>query len=587
MAHLKHRIPVRLRHNWKLVATCAAFLAICAGVFGSGTIRPYVTTVRTASATTVTQNLTGTKELFDTSVPHEVKITFRDEAYRDMLSEYFTDGEKKYVEADVTIDGTTIPSVGIRLKGNSTLAGLTWKDKSRMDRRGVPGGGRLPDGVKLPDGFQPPANAPAPGAGAEQPSPSPSPSPSSSPSPSMSPSQADGTTSEGPAPDGQTTGQRPGGGMFGATLKAEEPENLPWLIRFDEFVKGRRYQGHSQVAVRPAAMQSATLLNEALASALVGAADEPTQRTAYSSFTVNGRASTPRLIVEYLDEGYAEALGDGVLYKSLASSTFAYKGEDQTEYTADFKQINKRGERDLQPLIDLVKWVEGSSDEEFASGLAERLDVESFGRYLALQNIMLNFDDMSGPGRNYYMWYDLGTKKFRVISWDLNLAFGGDATTGVNDTVGMGFGGGGMRPGAQQPGGQGRQQGQPPQGFQPPEGFQPPANADQAGPGGPGGGGRNGGGPGGGGGPRMGHALKERFLKTAAFKAVYEEQYRALYRKLLSGGTATTLLDGIVSSYKLNAGADTAKIESEAASLRTMLQTRTETLRSDKAISGG
>ncbi|WP_067172840.1 CotH kinase family protein [Microtetraspora niveoalba] len=529
MAHLKHRIPVRLRQNWKLVATCAAFLAICAGVFGSGTIRPYVTTVRTASAETATRNLTGTVDLFDTSVPHEVTVTFRDEAYQDMLNEYFKDGEKKYVEADVTIDGTTIPSVGVRLKGNSTLSGLTWKGESRMGRRG------------------------------------------------------------GQAADGQ----RPGGGMggrFGASLKAEEPENLPWLISFDEFVEGRRYQGHSQVAVRPAAMGSATLLNEALGIALVGAAGEPTQRFAYSAFTVNGRSSTPRLLVEYLDEGYAAGLGDGVLYKSLAGSTFAYKGEDQTEYTADFKQINKRGERDLQPLIDLVRWVEESSDEEFASGLAERLDVEAFGRYLALQNIMVNFDDMSGPGRNYYMWYDLGTKRLRVISWDLNLAFSGDATVGVNDTVGMGFGRGGARPDGQRPDGRAGQQGQPPQGFEPPEGFQPPGGAGPGGGdpdgGGPGGGGPGGGGPDGPGGPRTGHALKERFLKTPAFKKIYEEQYRALFQKLLAGGTASTLLDGIVNSYKLNARADATAIDAEAASLRTMLRTRTETLRSDKAIAG-
>ncbi|MGW5688771.1 CotH kinase family protein [Nonomuraea sp. NPDC003754] len=522
---LKHRIPVKLRHNWKLVALCVAFPAACWGVFGSGTIRPYVTTSQAAQADTVTTNLTGTKDLFDASVAHEVTLTFTDQAYEDMLTEYFKEGEKKYVEADLTVDGTRIPSVGVRLKGNSTLGGLTWKGQSK---RAMPGGGRRPEGV--PEGFQPPE-------GFEPP--------------------------EGFQPPGdgqQGNGGPPGGGMMRSTLKAEEPENLPWLISLDEFVDGRRYQGHSQVAVRPAAMGSTTMLNEALGIALVGAAGEPTQRSAYSSFTVNGRSSTPRLVVEYLDEGYAENLGDGVLYKSLASGSFTYKGEDQTEYTTDFKQINKVGGKDLQPVINLVKWVNEASDTEFAKGLADRLDVESFARYLALQHIMVNFDDMAGPGKNYYLWYDSGTKKFKVITWDLNLAFNGDATSGVNDTIGMG----GFGRGRPQ---QNQQQGRAPQGFTPPEGGEQ-------------------GRPGGGGMMRMSHPLKEKFLKDAAFKKLYEEQYRALYAQFLGNGTASGLLDDLVASYKLNERADTAKVDAEARTLRTFLQSRTETLRSDKAISG-
>ncbi|GGQ15365.1 CotH kinase family protein [Streptosporangium pseudovulgare] len=548
MAPLKHRIPVRLRQNWKLVALCAAFLTACWGLFGSGTIRPYVTTTQAAEAETVTTNLTGTKDLFDASVAHDVKLTFTDGAYEDMLGEYFKDGEKKYVEADLTIDGTRIPSVGVRLKGNSTLRGLTWKGRSKQRTGpGGGGGGGRPEGppgdFQPPDGFQPPGNG-QPQNGQPQ-----------NGRPQTGQPQ-NGQPRNGRPQNGQPQGDGPpgGGGMFGAQLKGEEPEKLPWLISFDEFVEGRRYQGHSQVAVRPAAMGSTTMLNEALGISVVGASGEPTQRSTYSSFTVNGRSSAPRLLVEYLDEGYAEGLGDGVLYKSLASSGFTYKGEDQTGYTTDFKQINKVGGKDLQPVIGLVKWVNEASDAEFAAGLADRLDVTSFARYLVLQNLMVNFDDMAGPGRNYYLWYDLKAGKFKVITWDLNLAFSGNARSGVNDTISMGFG-------------QGR----------PPRDATPPGEGGQGRP--EGGQGRPEGGM-----MRTGHPLKERFLKNAAFKKIYEEQYRALYAKLLGDGTASGLLDGLVAAYKLNEGADASKVDAEAQTLRTFLQTRTEALRSDKAI---
>ncbi|GLX99473.1 CotH kinase family protein [Herbidospora sp. NBRC 101105] len=521
---LKHRIPVSLRMNWKPVAASGIFLVVCAGVFGTGTIRPYVTSTASASGATVITDLKGSVELFDLSKPHQVKLTFTDAAYEDMLTEYFKSGEKNCVEADLVIDGTTIPSVGVRLKGNSTLGSLTWNGKAREGGRG-PGGG----GFQPPEGFEPPAGGEMPGGG-EMP--------------------------------------RGGGfaGMGGMSLKAEEPENLPWLISFDEFVEGRRYQGHSQIAVRPTSMGSSTLLKESLAISMVDASGEPSQGYAYSAFSVNGRSSGPRLLVEYLDEGYAEKLGDGVLYKSLATSTFTYKGEDQTSYVDDYKQINAKGEQDLQPVIDLVKWVEQSSDEEFAAGLAAKLDVESFARYLALQNMLLNFDDMAGPGRNYYLWYDLMTKKFKVITWDLNLAFSGDATAGPDDAMSMG-GFGRMRQGdqrqADQPGEQDATAGRAgPSGGQ----SQAPDQAEQAQ--------RR---PGGGG-MRMGHTLKDRFLETPAFKKVYEEQYRKLYQDLLSTGKADTLLDRAVASYQANEGADATEAQKELASLRETLTTRTKSL---------
>ncbi|WP_030906815.1 CotH kinase family protein [Streptosporangium amethystogenes] len=590
---LRHRIPVRLRHHWRVVAVFAVFLLVVGAGFGTGTIRPYITTGQVAEARTVIQDIAGTKDAFDTASSHNVQLTFKDGAYQDMLEEYFKDGEKKYVEADLVIDGTTIPSVGIRLKGNSTLSGLTWNGKARTTGRGGPGGGggrpgnfQPPEGFQVPEGFQPPEGFQVP-EGFQPPG---------------------GEQREGLGGDG--AGRGPGGAM--TALKAEEPENLPWLISFDEFVEGRRYQGHSQMAVRPATGQSSTLLNETLAISLVGAAGEPTQRYAYSSFTVNGRSSSPRLLVEYLDEGYAERLGDGVLYKSLASSGFSYKGEDQTAYGTDFKQVNKVGGKDLQPIIDLVKWVEQASDEEFAAGLADRVDVESFARYLVLQNLMVNFDDMSGPGRNYYLWYDLDTKKFTVIAWDLNFAFSGNAKAGPNDTIGMGGGRGGPTreagPQAQpaqgslsqsqpRPTGSGQPQVQPTQGaaaqVQPTQGPQPQVQPTRSGQpqdgAGQGGAGREGGARQNSpmGGPRMGHALKDRFLKTPAFKKVYEEQYRNLYQKLLGGGVATALLDDIVKSYRLNEGADTAKVEADATSLRTTLKTRAEALGSDKVIAGG
>ncbi|MFC6019300.1 CotH kinase family protein [Plantactinospora solaniradicis] len=521
---LAHRVPVRVRHYWKLLAACAAFIVVCAVVFSTVRVTPLVTSGSATTADQVTQNILGTTDLFDATVAHRITVTFRDEDYQRLLDDFWQDDEKSFLDADLTIDGTRIPSVGIRLKGNSTLGGLTRNGEARQrgfGRDRPPGAGQEP---------QPGGNGPArvfPGGG---------------------------------LPDGAPAEARGGGGPggFGRTsLKAEEPENLPWLIRFDEFVEGRRYQGHREVAVRVSGMGGGpTVLNEAVSLHVLAAAGETAQRYAYSSFTVNNRPTTARLVVEHPDEGFADTLGgDGVLYKSLATGQFTDQGDDPTSYADDFTQITMKGSQDLQPVINLIRWVNTSSDAEFDAHLDDRVDVQALARYLAVQNLLLNFDDMAGPGRNYYLWYDLDTKKFTVVGWDYNLTFTGDATQGPHDAGRMG--------------GRFPQGGDVPQGFQPPEGMQLPEGM-RGRPGGLG-----------------GNKLKERFLASAAFKPVYENAYRDLYRKIYADGTALKAVEGITKVLSTVAGYDEQKTTADVEQLRTLVRQRTAHLATDRVTTGG
>ncbi|MEH1011803.1 CotH kinase family protein [Micromonospora sp. CPCC 206060] len=517
---IRYRIPVRVRQNWRLLTVCTAFLAVLTLVLSTERIRPYVTSSSDVPSGAVAVDIAGSGELFDPTRAHTISISFRDADYERMLETYFKEGEKEYVEADLTIDGTFIPSVGIRLKGNSTLGALTWKGQTRSSRQGGAGGpGGMPGG-------------------------------------------------DGQRPGG---GMLPGGGMSRVGLKGEEPETLPWLIRFDEFVEGRRYQGHQEIAVRVGGMGGgSTVLNEALSLALLDSTGEPAQRYAYTSFRVNDRPQTARLLVEHPDGNFAERLDStGVLYKSLASSRFTDQGDDPVEYQDDFNQITMRGSQDLQPVIDLIQWVDGAGDEEFDAGLADRVDVPSFARYVALQNLLLNFDDMAGPGRNYYLWYDLGTKRFRVIGWDHNLTFSGNAEQGPHDSGGFGMmrnlGGGGLPApsGAAQPGD---------------VVVQPGGDAAQPG------GGNGQGGPRGG--MMTGHRLKERFLASSAFTDEYENAYRALYQEIYGSGRATQTLDAITTVLKTVDGVDAGSVETDATRLRTLVQQRTAALGRHEVITG-
>ncbi|WP_045731171.1 CotH kinase family protein [Pseudarthrobacter chlorophenolicus] len=442
-----------------------------------------------------TDTTTADSTLFTDGASHTVSVTWNEADYAALIAAYEADGSKDWIAADITIDGTTVSNVGVRLKGNSTLRSLSG--------------------------------------------------------------------------NGSGAGGGMGGNAASSGISSDVPESLPLLIRFDKYVDGQTYQGLGEVSLRP----GSPVLNEALALALTGASGQATQRYAYTTYSVNGSPTQTRLLVENPDENYADTLFDtaGVLYKADADSSFTYQGDDLATYEDQFKQLNNKDSETVQPIVDFLKWLSEATDEEFDAGLAERVDVESFARYTATMNLLVNGDDMAGPGQNYYLWYSLDTKKISVVSWDLNLAMNGDATASPEAQLSIGGGGagGGMQPPGADDGG-----------WAPFAG----AAADAGGTAGAAGGtGPGGAAPeaaaGAGGGGRGGNELKERFLASQAFQSVYDAAYGDLYAQLYASGTAASLLDSIAAVVPLSDGLTAEELAGETQTLRTFIQERTDALK--------
>lgn len=119
-----HRIPVRLRQYWKLLALFITAMVALVVLFGPGRVHPYITGDATILTAEITDNIAGTVDLFDTGITHSLTIELTPAEYNDMITAYEKDGAKKWVTADITIDDTPISDVAVRLKGNSTLMGL-------------------------------------------------------------------------------------------------------------------------------------------------------------------------------------------------------------------------------------------------------------------------------------------------------------------------------------------------------------------------------------------------------------------------------------------------------------------------------
>ena len=396
------------------------------------------------------EQTTAAVELFDSSVVHDISISYDEDDYEEMIATFSDTGEKDWIEAYVTIDGVTYSRAGIRLKGNSSLMSLM---------------GDLP--------------GPGPGAG-------------------------------GP----------------GGDASANEPEQLPWLIRLDKYVDGQNHNGIFGLVVRSNVTE--TSLNEAVALELLDLAGLASQDAVAVRFTVNGSSAVLRLVVEHPDDVWmSDEFSDaGALYKAESTGDYSYRGDDPDEYDEVFDQEAGKDNTDLTPLIGFLAFINEADDVTFAAELGEHLDVDAFATYLAMQELIDNFDDIDGPGNNSYLYYDPDTEHFTVVPWDHNLSFaaiGGEGMIAVGPDGFVDGDAGGFIVG-----GPGR--GVPPGGFPtaPPEGFptELPDGVLEMGPGG----------------PLGGNVLAERFLAVDEFADLFEERQTELRTALYESGAAAEIL---------------------------------------------
>ena len=369
---------------------------------------------------------------------HSVEIAVDQNAYQEMITAYTSNQTKNWIEATVTVDGVAHEKAGLKLKGNSSLQGIS----------------------------------------------------------------AD-----------------------------SEPQKLPWLVRFDKFVDGANHDGMTRMVIR--ASSSTSALNEAVALDLLAKTGLASEKAAHISLSVNGSDPVLRLTCQDLDESWVAQNFDvaGLLYKAESTGDYTYRGTDESAYKDVFDQ--ETGKVNLTPLIEFLQFINESSDADFQSGLAQRVDVDKMVTYLAFEDVIDNFDDITGPGNNSFLWWAEQANQMTVVAWDHNCAFG------LKPGAGQQGQGGGQPPG----GGQG----QPPSGGQQPGGGQPPgdggASSNGQAPTGQPPGGAGGQQPGGGGSQTKANALVDRFNSLMDGETKVSAERDRLKQELYTSGVAQTILD--------------------------------------------
>ncbi|HEX7132508.1 MAG TPA: CotH kinase family protein [Iamia sp.] len=140
-------VPVRLVRRLALSAVLVLVAGSCGGD-ADDAAEPEAEEPRAESSPAADDEV----QLFDSSVVHAIELEFDEGDYDAMVETYADSGEKEWIEATATIDGTTYERVGLRLKGNSSLFGVggTEEGGGGGPAGGPSGGADADDPASLP-----------------------------------------------------------------------------------------------------------------------------------------------------------------------------------------------------------------------------------------------------------------------------------------------------------------------------------------------------------------------------------------------------------------------------------------------------
>lgn len=211
-------------------------------------------------------------------------------------------------------------------------------------------------------------------------------------------------------------------------------------VVFDHYATNQTYLGLKSVILRNHT-QDPSLIHENVGMWFYARMGIPAPRVSHARLYVNNQYSGIYSVVEEIDKTMLARLfgsigddvqNDGYLYEYnwvdewranyLGSGLQAYK----TRFSAKTHE-SKSDENLYRPIETLVRLINDTPASSLVSTIGDRLDLDAFVRYLAVQNFLAENDGFVGNwGINNFFFYRLENQPKHVfIAWDSSEAFQG------------------------------------------------------------------------------------------------------------------------------------------------------------------
>ncbi|MBN1576100.1 MAG: CotH kinase family protein [Chitinispirillaceae bacterium] len=226
----------------------------------------------------------------------------------------------------------------------------------------------------------------------------------------------------------------------GNSSYAVASEKKPFKFYFNKYRKNQLFFSLEKLNLSNG-VQDPTMMREKIAYDILGKY-MPAPRASFATLTVeDSLVKAFYTQVEQVDELFLKrhfGSDKGNLYKAGdQGASLAYKSVNQSAYEADYELKTNEDENDWHGFIAMLDELNNTPDADFVRIVGKCLDIDNCIRYLAFNMVNANFDSYTGSSRNFYLYDDGKTGKFKFIPWDVNLSFAAYPYQWEDDIIGV------------------------------------------------------------------------------------------------------------------------------------------------------
>jgi spore coat protein CotH len=202
-----------------------------------------------------------------------------------------------------------------------------------------------------------------------------------------------------------------------------------FLIKFDEYQEDQRFLGLRRVALDNG-VQFGSVFSEPIITGILREQGVKAHRCNYARLSLNEEYYGIYVNVERIDEVFIEHhLPDpnGLLFKvdeGGPGANLQFLGDDPSLYKRAFEPENKAAKKERRRLVEFIRMIGQSPDQDFAAELASKMELDDFLSTTAVLLFSGAFDQLTGWNpHNYYLYYDAKHDRWRHLPWDLDVGF--------------------------------------------------------------------------------------------------------------------------------------------------------------------